>query len=140
MPSNWLASAITENTPAGVVVPSMSVSLSMRRTVVPVASAIVTLPDAFSAGNVPAVIVTLLTRMRRPSSASPAPSASCASVTNCGATDVVPGSETTLVAVISVRPLNCVIAPIASTLSPIANGPKLADVLNTSMPPVASWM
>ena len=53
---------MTEKMPDGAVVPSMSVSLSMR--IVPLfdPSLTVTLPDAPDAGNVPEVTVRLSTR------------------------------------------------------------------------------
>ena len=89
----------------------------------PVASVIVTLLDVPVAPNVPLVMVTSLTRIRRPSSASPTPSASCDSVTTCGAGAVPVPRNDTLVTVSSVRPLNCVTVPVASTLSPMLNGP-----------------
>jgi hypothetical protein len=49
-------------------------------------------------------------------------------------------SSVTFVTVSSVRPLNCVTLPVASTVSPMANGPALSDVLKRSMPAAPSWM
>ena len=86
----------------------MFVSLSTRSVPVPVASAIVTLPDAFAAGNNPLGTVTLSMRTSCPSNASPFPLASCDSVTTCGAGDVEPvDTSDTAVTVTSVNPLNC---------------------------------
>jgi hypothetical protein len=86
-------------------------------------------------------MVTLSTRISRPSIASPTPpSASCDNVMSCGAGGVAEPVGVTPVTCSSVRPLNCVIDPTASTVVPMPNDPKLVDVAKMSMPPVASWM
>ena len=141
MDTNWLASATTLNVPAVVGVPSMFVSPSMRISAEPVASVIVTLAVAPPAGNEPLVIVTSSTRISRPSTASPAPpSASCDRVITCGAGGVAEPVGVTLVTCNSVRPLNCVTDPTASTVVPMPNDPKIVALAKMSMPPVASWM